>query len=999
MPKGQKSPVPGRDRSNYAYPSRGHGRYRLEQGRGGHGEDRGQRPGREERRELLTRPDRSRSPGPSRTQSQPPGQSTSRASTSSVVFGKTPKLQVPPFTFIQSLPERPPEGSGKIEQSPPRKIKLLPYEQTGMYRRIRHTHITDEEWTYRSQWIDTSKESIKRIEPTYRHMNPYWHSYRREGYDLNNPNIQVKKREDRHDEYARIKTKFQNKYPLHPSRSDAAELREEALELLSRSYPSKYLYEDDHRRIGVVHSLAEFEEIDNCIGLTRDIKRHHFMTIDIEDLNLRGDYRERIRHPITGKQLAEPDHRFYFRRSLYLLIGTLSGRIMLFHMPSLYGDDFDEVMSTWRPIKYMLDYLPPVIRRLLENHRIAKTGSAIIEQEYVNRLKKPGFIPIASACTRRIFHFWHRMRWANDYRPQPGPLPDPMKPLNSYDEGYSLTYAMEFMLDFKLPPPQRGLKKKYQIYFWECVRGQTQDYFKRHTHATHYLYQYADTVAPAAICLVLLLKILSLPADQTFAGQMINFDKDIPVGNAIYRLISPHFRCMPGQKEDVARVLDRLYRPKKFHGKRPHQEEEEPHLQAKQRRIVSASGPSGPGAGQSAIQVTMSYQEGPNPFSYPSKASSIAVSSSMGAYPELMIEAEPLEIPRISFEDGVDIRPMKDRKGVRFDYKRKFVYQEAIVPDPQLPKGCPLCNKEGHCPVDCHVAELWDTWHKRAVRRGKKPASSLPSKYKSCDYPHCLDRLSHTRDVCPALHHLCYECDRRGHFEVECRHLTDLQQLFGTFRTYAPHGVLTKHGVPESKKARASRDRNHPERKQPEPHILEAGFHRCPPELRGEAVRFKIHIYDEELRFIHPTKHIPILYDQPALARIADEATRIAEIKKFPHYVLKTRNELRQEGLDKMAEEYVPAPEEHDLAYQERDQLQRDLDEMRLQREALEKRVAVLERQLEDCNQLPMEEETADPQDQNQAFIYGESEPEIELDTTMTLLEEWEERLGSSPAA
>ena len=802
-----------------------------------------------------------------------------------------------------------------------------------MYRPYKPGILSEAEWDIRRQYLDTSKEPRQQPRPIPRVKYCKWKECTEPGYDTNNPAMEIKTEKERKDHQAAIFKKFKNRYPLHASRKHMAKVHEEALNMLSRSYPTSYLYEKDYERIAVVHSLEEFHAEDSRIGFTEEVKRHNYMAVDAEDHQVPRDCRERMKHPITGVKVCEPNHRYYFRKNYYFLLSTLTGKMMVIHMPSLYGKDWDAVIKTYAPVKYLLDYLPVEIRQLLEDHRIVKSGSAILEQEYGNRLKRPGFVPMATACTRRAFHFWHCMRWSPRYQPQPGKKSYSMI-FEEKDQGYSLEAAMREMLDYRPPPRPLALAAKHKTYEWEVNANRAEDYFKRHTYPTHYIYIHADTTGPAAIALVLLLKILSLPRDQLFAGNVIQFEEGLTIGHTVYKLLSQFFRCMPDQGEEVARILQERYQSKKKS--------------------------SDPVAGPSSQD----------------QASGIAPKVQGAVYPGLTVENEPLVLKRITFKEGVDIIPVPRTKGVRFQYKRNFVLQEATQIDPELPEGCSLCNKD-HRPINCTVAASWTRSRTRALKEGKMSVKNVPSSFLMCDYPYCDDPRGHTRIACRAMHHRCQECDKRGHFEWRCKYLINPQKSFGIFRSYAASGVLTKHGIPESKASVATRAEHNPERSPPYLHVLEAGYYKPPPELRGDLVRGQIYIFDEELQYMHPTKHIPILYDQPALARIADEKDRLAAIKSFPHYVMKSRNEQRLESRERLS--FVPAPEEMDMVYAERDQNKMELENLLKEVQQLRAHNELMRNALETNNiavpELPeIQEQVDEPAEEEEIDIEKEVE-------------------------
>ena len=798
-----------------------------------------------------------------------------------IIFGRVPGVKIPSFVVLKNLPDI--KAGKKTPSKPPKKKERLAFRNTGMYRKYKPGIISRKEWDIRRQYLDSSKEACRDPRPIARVKYRRWAKCTEPGYDRNSPYIDIRTEEERREHQETVFNKFKKRYPLHPSREHMTEVHAEALQMLSRAYPTNHVYEKDYERIAVVHSIEDFHSEDSRTGIIEDIKKHNFMALDAEDHQVPRDCRERMKHPETGVKVCEPDHRFYFRKCYYIMISSLTGKIMIIHMPSLYGTDWDEVVKTYAPVRYLLDYLPAEFRQLLEDHRIVKAGSALLAQEYGNRLRRPGFVPMANVCTRRVFHFWHSMRWAAGYQPQPGQKTIISREFKEKNQGYGLEPAMRYMLDYNQLPRPADLAAKGKVYEWEINPEDADDYFKRHTHTAHYTYIHADTTGPAALALVLLLKILSLPKDSQFAGNVIQFEEGMSIGHSVYKLLSQFFRCMPGQKNEVIKILTERFKNGKKSSKTV------PEL------VV------GPSSSSSEVPQ-------PSTGAIPKKTGTV--------YPGLTVEDEPLELRRITFEEGVNVEPIK-RGGVRFIYKRNFVLQEATQTDPELPKNCPLCNKN-HRPINCPVATSWERSRERALLKGKMSVKNVPSSFMSCDYPYCEDNKDHVRSVCPAMHHLCQECDKRGHFEKRCKYIVNPQKAFGIFRSYATSGVLTRHGIPEPKAVVANKALHDPEREPPHLHVLEAGYYYPPPELRGDLVRGKIHVYDEELRFMHPEKHIPILFDQPALAFIADEATRLAAIQEFPHYELKTRNEQRKESRERLADEFEPVIPEVDLVYIER---------------------------------------------------------------------------------
>ena len=907
-------------------------------------------------------------PGPSQPPMTPKSTETAfQQESETIIFGRVPGVKIPSFVVLKNLPDHKP--GKKKPTKPPKKVERLPFRQTGMYRRYAPGILTPEEWDIRREYLDLSKEECSQPQPVPSVRYPKWRRCTDPGYDTNNPAMHIKTEKDRKNDQEAVFQKFKKLYPLHPSRKHMAQVHEEALNKLSRAYPTSHLYEKDYDRIAVVHSLEEFHAEDSRIGLIEDIKRHNFMALDAEDHQVLRDCRERMEHPETGVKVCEPDHRFYFRKSYYFMISSLSGKMMIIHTPSLYGKDWDEVIKTYKPIKYLLDYLPVEIRQLLEDHRIVKSGSAIIEQEYGNRLKRPGFVPMATACTRRIFHFWHSMRWSPGYQPQPGRKTLPSMELKEKDQGYGLDPAMRCMLDYSLPPRPLPLADKHKIYWWEINGNEADDYFKRHTYPTHYIYIHADTTGPAALSLVLLLKILSMPRDQIYAGNVIQFEEGLSLGHSIYKLLSQFFRCMPNQGEEVAKILNERYKAKK--------------------KSDPVTGPS-----SSTTQAEVHQSAGAAPKTKGS------------TYPGLTVENEPLDLKRITFEEGVEVIQTNQRGGVRFRYKRNFVLQEATQIDPELPKGCSLCNGD-HRPINCKIAASWKRSRFRALEQGKMSIKNVPSTFLLCDYPYCEDPRDHTRATCPYMHHRCQECDHRGHKESRCKYLINPQKNFGIFRSYATSGVLTQHGIPEPKAVTASKAEQDPERAPPRLHVLEAGYYNPPPELRGDLIRGKIYIFDEELKYMHPKKHIPIVYDKPALARIADEKDRIAAIKSFPHYVMKTRNEQRTESRERL--DFEPAPAEIDRVYVERDQYQTELETAKKEIQRLQLENDQLKNTLKDNNinipepptvqepsEKPAEEEEMDLQQEIDELLQDEppnpyaglGPPQSESDEDLLLLAE-----------
>ena len=895
---------------------------------------RGRSSHREEDRIQVVQP-KPDQPGPSQAPSmtQEESKHAFQRESETIIFGRVPGVKIPSFVILKNLPDHKPGKKKPAKQA--KKIKRLPFNETGMYRPYRPGYLSEKEWDVRRQYSTNAK--VQEPRPIARVKYCKWKKCTDPGYDINNPAMEIKTENERIQHQEDIFKKFKKKYPLHPSRSHLTQIHEEALNKLSRTYPTSHLYERDYERIAVAHSLEEFHAEDSRIGFTEDVKRHNFMAFDAEDHQVPRDCREILRHPVTGVKVREPDHRFYFRKNYYFMMSSLSGRMMILHTPSFFGSDWDEVIKTYAPIKYLLDYLPVEIRQLLEDHRIVKSGSAIIEQEYGNRLKRPGFVPMATACTRRVFHFWHCMRWSPGYQPQPGQKTTLTTELKEKDQGYALDPAMRCMLGYTPPPRPLLLADKHKIYQWEINGYEAEDYFKRHTFPTHYIYIHADTTAPAAIALVLLLKILSLPRDQLFAGNVIQFEEGLSLGHAVYKLMSQFFRCMPRQGEEVARILQERFEAKKK---------------------------SDPVAG-------------------PSQDTGAVPKKKDAVYPGLTVENEPLVLRRITFEEGVEIIPLPRTGGVRFRYHRNFVLQEATQVDPELPKGCSLCNGD-HRPINCPITASWTRSRSRALQKGKMSVKNIPSSFLLCDYPYCDDPRDHTRIICPAMHHLCQECDKRGHFESWCKYLINPQKSFGIFRTYAVSGVLTKYGIPEPKAAAATKAEQNPERNPPFLHVLEAGYYYPPPELRGDLIRGKIYIFDEELKYMHPTKHIPIVYDQPALARIADEKDRIAAIKSFPHYEMKTRNEQRLESRERM--DFQPAPEGLDRIYIERDQAQSELESLQKQMQQLRLENDQLKAALE-ANKIPIPEPPKIQDEPEGATAMEEEEIDIQKEVEMILQE------------
>ena len=827
----------------------------------------------------------------------------------------------PQFDFILKLPSKdymprpPPPELPELPHRQKPKPKSLPFEKTGMYAKfpIKPVGQLSQEEVYFRQEQCRGKGQPRNPRPSVKHLPNKWRPFRGPGYDSNNPNVRVENAETRKKERDETYKRFSRRYPLHQDNEAYKRLRDEALYLLERTYPSANLYSDDHQRYAIVHSLEEFREAEKRIKFMADVKQHHFMSLDMEDINLKGDCVTKIMSPRTQATLTEPNWRFYFRRSYYLIVATLTGKVIIFHMPSLFGADIFNVLSTWRPVRYLIDYLPEVIKDALEDPNIINSGSAIVEQEFENRLRSPDFVPLANVCTRRVFKEWHDNGWSLDYEPVPHKEYNPLIPLEKCNEGFSLKHAMDYILDFK--PVEKPIELEGGVLFqWNCIYKLISDPWKRHSHDVHYLYMFQDGLAPGAIALVHLLKILSLPRNFEFKNGSYDLDPRRSIGTAIQQIWNRHYRCLTDQ-EDIVEYLMAQF-DKRTARKRKYNHLFEEQEDGNESAASQSSRPSGPKA------VTPPQLAGHPKVNQPVRFTFHGMQPCPETYSTV---SRPVYVKSISYEKGVTVVPSQQRGHVHFRYSRPYALQEASKINPRLPQNCCICDGD-HKLESCPVTAKWDLWNARARENGKHMTNHIPSQYKSCIYPYCKDWGTHTREVCETLHHRCQLCKVMGHFEDQCKKLPNLGTLFGVYRTHAPYGVITKFGVPEPKalwEGRLAKDPN----AQPRLHIMEWGFFPPPSSMCGNRVRPKLIIFDEELRFICRRRNIPVMFVHPAIAEIKDEQQRLLIIKAEPYYELFTADQTRDHIRAVCEQVYVPVTDE-ELREQSTEVLLRKIDEL-----------------------------------------------------------------------
>ena len=750
-------------------------------------------------------------------------------------------------------------------------------------------------------------DKISNPRPRWETIN--WKPSTEPGFDKNNPGMNIKSAKEHQTYENKVKEKFAKLHPLHRDRGHQSELYEKALHLLSKSFPSNDLFQDDHHRIGYVASVEDFASEDERIGLTKDIQRYGLLSIDVEDRAEPGDCREAIYVSSEVGYAKEPFHRFYFRRCQYVLVSNLAGAVMVFDMPQLIGSDIDGVIRTWRPVKYLIDYLPPIVKELLESPEVINIGSAIVEEEFEKRFAAPHFIPLRNVDTQRLFQWWHDNGWSPKYEaPNEG--------------GFGMEAALLHILDFEVPLP--GPLFKGVLYQWLKINSTINDFFKRHRYKETYSYMLADIRGAPAIGLVVLLKVLGQAESKMYDGNAMEVNGDYlmkveqskDIRSALFELFIPSFRYAQGQgpaaeniiarreirASDADDVLD-CHQRVKASRKRKHEEEEW------------------------AVNAKRSKRSGTH-------SCMVSQGTKRRVIRDKCLENKPLQVKTISYSKGVTIgRNTRSRK-IKFIYDVEYAYQEANKNSPTLPHTCSLCNKEDHQPVRCPVAQRMERIAKKSKEQDKLPPEHFPRRLRRCTYPWCDDPLSHLKSTCPVMHHRCEKCDLMGHLESWCEYKDSIEQMYGDFQGHASDGVLTRfirEASVKNKRKCASKGLPPP----PLP-ILEIGFFRPPVILRGIQVRSKLKFEMSELRYIDIETQQPVIYRYPCFAFMSDKKKRLAAIKKIPHYLMKSAADWKRIAQSKgderdhadTDEEVTPNPSLESKLSKENEELKQRIQEL-----------------------------------------------------------------------